>query len=88
MTMGDPYEGKVISWITDRITRIITDNVYIIDTIFADLYSRIIAIMKNRNFAIPDIKITATGKTGLPSISEADVITENMYVPIPYIAIV
>jgi len=55
MIIGDPYEGKVISWATDRTAKLMLDNAYTIDAILADFQRRIIAIMKNRNPAIPDI---------------------------------
>jgi hypothetical protein len=84
--IGDPYEGEVISWIAVEIKRIISEDINVIDTFFACFHNLIIANTENIKFAKPDMKITASGKLGLPSISVAEVMTVNMYVTMPYIA--
>ena len=84
--IGAPYEGNVNSWIIPSIKRTTLEDANMIDTFLADFHRRTVAIIVNSKSASPDIKIRATGTTGLPSRSEADVITDSRYVPMPKIA--
>ena len=68
------------------IIRITSEDASVIDTPFAPFQRRTNAIIINTAVAIPDIAIKAIGNLKFSSRSVADVITDNMYVPMPKIA--